>query len=431
MTAPADRIEKLREEIREHNHRYYVLDDPVISDVEYDELMRELIRLEAAHPDLVTPDSPTQKVGAAPIEEFGTVEHEVPMLSLGNLTSEAELREWEEQLRNHLKEPDLDIAYVIEPKLDGVAVAAIYEDGVYAVGATRGDGTRGEDITEQLKTVPSLPLRLRKSPARFEARGEAFIPIAGFAALNRRLSEAGEKTYANPRNLTSGSLKQKDPGATAERPLDVFFYSVGIVEGVGIGSQWELLETLAELGLRTSDLSVRCATIDEVAARLLELQEMRDDLPFEIDGAVIKVDDRALQDRLGERSRSPRWATAYKFAARQGTTKLEDILVSVGRTGALTPVGVLEPVPIGGVTVSRVTLHNKDEIERLGVRVGDTVLVQRAGDVIPKVVKVIEDRRTGKEREFTWPETCPECGTPVREDEEAVAIYCPNIACPA
>jgi len=312
-----------------------------------------------------------------------------------------------------------------------VAVAAIYEDGVYTVGATRGDGTRGEDITEQLRTVRSLPLRLQSSPARFEARGEAFIPIAGFEALNRRLSEAGGKTYANPRNLTSGSLKQKDPKATADRPLDLFFYAAGTVDGVEIGSQWELLSVLADLGLRTSDISVRCTSIDEVAARLVDLQEMRDDLPFEIDGAVIKVDDRALQERLGERSRSPRWATAYKFAARQGTTKLEDILVSVGRTGALTPVGVLEPVPIGGVTVSRVTLHNRDEIERLGVRVGDTVLVERAGDVIPKVVQVIEEMRTGSETEFVWPEACPECGTPVREDEEAVAIYCPNIGCPA
>jgi len=257
------------------------------------------------------------------------------------------------------------------------------------------------------------------------------MSLADFEALNRRLSEAGEKTYANPRNLTAGSLKQKDPKATAARPLDLYFYSVGAAEGVEIESQWGLLALLAEMGLRTSDLSVRCETIDAVAARLVELREMRDALPFEIDGAVIKVDDRALQERLGERSRSPRWATAYKFAARQGTTKLEDVLVSVGRTGALTPVGVLEPVPIGGVTVSRVTLHNKDEMERLGVRIGDTVLVERAGDVIPKVIQVITDRRTGDEREFVWPDACPVCGTAVREDEEEVAIYCPNISCPA
>jgi len=432
MSDAASRISTLREEIRHHNHRYYVLDDPVISDVEYDELLRELIALEAAHPELVTKDSPTQKVGAAPVEDFGTITHVVPMLSLGNITSEAELREWEEQLRNHLKEPELEFAFVVEPKLDGVAVTAVYENGVYTTGATRGDGTRGEDITEQLRTVRSLPLRLRgDAPARFEARGEAYMALNDFDALNRRLSCAGEKPYANPRNLTAGSLKQKDPKATAARPLDIYFYSVGEADGVDIGSQWGLLSVLADLGLRTSDLSVRCGTIDEVAARLAELQGTRDALPFEIDGAVIKVDDRALQVRLGERSRSPRWATAYKFAARQGTTKLTDVLVSVGRTGVLTPVGVLEPVPIGGVTVARVTLHNKDEMERLGVKVGDTVLVERAGDVIPKVIKVIEDNRTGEEREFVWPDACPVCGTAVREDEEEVAVYCPNISCPA
>jgi len=435
MSDAASRISTLREEIRHHDHRYYVLDDPVVSDSEYDELLRELIALEAAHPDLVTADSPTQKVGAAPIEDFGTIEHAVPMLSLGNITSEAELVEWEGQLRKHLKAPDLRCAFVVEPKLDGVAVSAVYADGVYATGATRGDGVRGEDITEQLKTVRSLPLRLRdderRVPVRFEARGEAYMSLADFEALNRRLADAGEKAWANPRNLTAGSLKQKDPKATAARPLDIYFYSVGTSEGIEIGSQWELLETLADYGLRTTDLAVRCETIQEVAARLGELQEMRDGLPFEIDGAVIKVDDRELQERLGERSRSPRWAVAYKFAARQGTTRLTEILVSVGRTGVLTPVGVLEPVPIGGVTVSRVTLHNRDEIERLGLRIGDTVLVMRAGDVIPKVVTVIADRRTGEEREFAWPDACPVCGTAVREDPEEVAVYCPNISCPA
>jgi DNA ligase (NAD+) len=403
---PQERIERLREEIRHHDHRYHVLDDPVISDVEYDEKLRELIRLEEEHPDLVTPDSPTQKVGAAPVEEFGTVEHTVPMLSLANITSVDELRDWEESLANHLKDPEVGFSYVVEPKLDGVAVEAVYLDGVYSVGSTRGDGVRGEDITEQLKTVRSLPLRLLPGeggpPPRLEVRGEAFISLEDFDELNRRLSEEEEKTYANPRNLT-----------------------------VAIESQWDLLAVLASHGLKTTDLSVRCATIDEVAARLEELQAMRDDLPFEIDGAVIKVDDRALQERLGERSRSPRWAVAYKFAARQATTTLEDIFVSVGRTGALTPVGVLTPVPIGGVTVSRVTLHNKDEIDRLGVRIGDRVLVQRAGDVIPKVVQAIPDERSGDEREFTWPDACPVCGTGVREDAETVAIYCPNISCPA
>ena len=429
------RIEELRAELRHHNHRYHVLDDPVVADAEYDALFRELVALEEAHPELVTPDSPTQKVGAAPIEEFGTVTHGVPMLSLSNVTSEAELREWEEQLRNHLKEPEALFTYAFEPKLDGVAFEAVYEKGVYRVGSTRGDGVTGEDITEQLKTVRSLPLRLRDEeapvPKLLEVRGEAIMGRKEFEALNRRLAEEEEPTYANPRNLTAGSLKQKDPGITATRKLDVLVYGPGRVEGAEFDSQTAFLALCRALGFKTSGLSRRCADMDEVVAALAELEAMRDGLPFEIDGAVVKVDDLATQERLGVRSRSPRWAVAYKFAARQATTVVEEITVSVGRQGALTPVAELRPVPIGGVTVSRATLHNRDEIERLGVLVKDTVLVERAGDVIPKVVKVIVDARTGDERAFTWPDRCPACGTAVREDPEEVAIYCPNIACPA
>ncbi len=432
---PADRAKALRREIHLHNYRYYVENDPVIADVEYDELLRELEAIEAAHPDLVTPDSPTQKVGAAPIAEFGAIEHTVPMLSLQNVTSEGELAEWEAQLRNHLKDPEADFDFVVEPKLDGVAVEAVYLDGIYTVGSTRGDGVTGEDITEQLKTVRSLPLRLhdgiREIPKRLEVRGEVLMTTAEFEALNRDLLEAGEQTYANPRNLTAGSLKQKDPRVTATRKLDVFFYAVGRADGIEVDYQQVLLEAFTELGLPITRLHRHCRDIAAVAAVIREFEEGRDHLPYEIDGAVVKVDRLADQERLGVRSRSPRWAVAYKFAARQATTVVEDIFVSVGRTGVLTPVAKLAPVPIGGVTVSRATLHNRDEVERLGVLVGDTVLVQRAGDVIPKVVKVIVDRRTGTERPFVWPKTCPECGVRVREDEEEVAIYCPNIGCAA
>ena len=432
---PALRAEELREQIRYHGHRYYVLDDPVISDVEYDELYRELLAIEEAHPELRTPDSPTAKVGAEPVTEFGTVTRRIPMLSLDNVTSADALREWEGQLRNHLKDPEAKLAFHVEPKFDGVAVEAVYEAGVFTVGSTRGDGTTGEDVTEQLRTVRSLPLRLRDDlrpvPPRLEARGEVMMSLAAFETLNRRLSEEGQAPYANPRNLTAGSLKQKDPKVTASRPLDVVFYAIGEWEGEGLATHGDLLALLRDLGLKTADLARRGEDVEAAIARIEELGALRDDLPYEIDGAVVKVDDRAVQERLGVRSRSPRWAVAYKFAARQGTTRVEDIFVSVGRTGALTPVAALEPVAIGGVTVRRVTLHNRDEMERLGIRIGDRVLVERAGDVIPKVVKAVADARTGAEREFAWPAECPECGTAVREDESEVAVYCPNIACPA
>ena len=427
------RAEELREQIRLHDHRYHVLDDPVIADFEYDQLLRDLVSIEREHPELVTPDSPTQKVGAEPVLEFGTIEHAVPMLSLENVTSPEELAEWEEQLENHLKDPDVDLAYVVEPKLDGVAVEAVYEAGVFTTGSTRGDGVRGEDVTEQLRTVRSLPLRLfgDDAPARLEVRGEVFMATEAFEELNRLLSEEGEATYANPRNLTAGSLKQKDPKVTATRCLDVVFYGVGVLEGASADTQWEMLELLRSLGLKTSALARRCASLDEAIAAVADLEDRRDGLAYEIDGAVVKVDDRGLQERLGVRARSPRWAVAYKFAARQATTVVEKISVSVGRTGALTPVADLRPVPIGGVTVSRATLHNKDEVDRLGVMVGDTVLVERAGDVIPKVVKVIPDARPADAEPFVWPEACPACGSEVREDPEEVAIYCVNLGCPA
>ncbi len=430
---PALRAEELRRQIRYHDHRYHVLDDPVISDAEYDALFRELAAIEAARPDLVTPDSPTQKVGAAPVAEFGTVVRAVPMLSLENVTSDGELREWEDLLRNHLKEPNRRFAYTVEPKLDGVAVEAVYEDGVYVTGATRGDGTTGEDITVQLRTVRSLPLRLIADPppARLEIRGEVLMTRAAFEDLNRRLVAEGEEAYANPRNLTAGSLKQKDPKVTASRPLDLFAYSLGRAEGFAPATQWDLLGALRALGFKTSDLARRGEGLDAALAAVHAIEEARDGLPFEIDGAVVKVDDVALQERLGIRARSPRWAVAYKFAPRQATTKVRAIVVQVGRTGALTPVADLDPVPLGGVTVSRATLHNRDEVERLGVRVGDTVLVERAGDVIPKVVKVIADARTGDERPFAFPSACPVCGAAVREDPEEVIVYCDSLACPA
>ncbi|MCU0727591.1 MAG: NAD-dependent DNA ligase LigA [Planctomycetes bacterium] len=429
----APRIEELRRQLRLHDHRYHVLDDPLISDAEYDKLYRELVALESAYPGLVTPDSPTRKVGAAPVSEFGTVVRKVPMLSLENVTSEAALREWEDLLRNHLADPAARFSYVVEPKLDGVAVEAVYEAGVFVTGATRGDGVRGEEITAQLRTLRNVPLRLLADPppARVEVRGEVIMTRADFEALNRRLTEAGEAPYANPRNLTAGSLKQKDPAVTAGRPLRFFAYAIGEVEGLAPATQWDLLGALRELGFATSHLSRRCADLDSALAAIEELRRARDGLEFEIDGAVVKVDDLAIAERLGIRARSPRFAVAFKFEARQATTKIREIVVQVGRTGALTPVAELEPAPLGGVTVSRATLHNRDELARLGVLVGDTVLVERAGDVIPKVVKAIADLRTGAERPFVFPVACPACGAAVREDPEEVAVYCPNRACPA
>ncbi len=428
-------ISKLRESINRHNHLYYVLDSPEISDAEYDRLMRRLSELEAQFPDLVTPDSPTQRVGAAPLAAFEEVRHSTPMLSLSNAFDEDEIREFDARVRKLLGE-GRRFQYVAEPKLDGLAVELTYEKGVFTVGSTRGDGVTGEDVTQNLKTVRSVPLRLRpgksgKAPSLLEVRGEVIMRLAAFRKLNEEREEAGEQLFANPRNASAGSLRQLDPSVTASRPLEIFIYGVGRVEGLKFASQHDVLAALPGLGLRVNPNFELCRTLDEVLDYYRRMEARRDKLGYEIDGVVFKVDDFALQDELGTISRSPRWALAAKFAARQETTRILDIIVQVGRTGALTPVAVMEPVSIGGVTVSRATLHNQDEVDRKDVRIGDTVVVQRAGDVIPEVVSVVTSKRTGKERKFVIPDKCPVCGSrAVRLDGEA-ASRCTGMACPA
>ncbi|MEQ8768484.1 MAG: NAD-dependent DNA ligase LigA [Planctomycetota bacterium] len=432
----ARRAEELRESIRHHNRQYYVFDSPEISDGEYDALFRELEALEDEHPDLVTPDSPTQKVGASPLESFGTVAHRVPMLSLNNVTSAEELEEWAGQVASFLSLEASELTFSAEPKMDGTAVEIVYEGGVLVEASTRGDGVRGENITENVKTIRSVPLRLVGSeiavPARLEARGEIFIGRKDFEALNEQRSRDGEELYANPRNTAAGSLKQLDPKITANRPLAIYFYGVAEVPSEwSVETHWDLLEELRQVGLRTMASISGRGDISQILDYHGRMLEQRDSLDFEIDGIVVKVDAHALQQRLGVRARSPRWAVAFKFPARQGTTRLEKIEVQVGRTGALTPVAHLEPVNIGGVVIRRASLHNQDEIDRKDVRVGDTVLVERAGDVIPHIVKVIAEKRPEGAEHFKLPEECPECGHQVHFDPDEVVTRCVNIRCPA
>lgn len=428
-------IEVLRNEIRYHNKLYHVDDNPEISDAEYDRLMRRLQELEAAYPDLITPDSPTQRVGAAPLDKFETVTHTVPMLSLANAMNEDELRDFAQRIKRMLGSEE-EIEYVFEPKIDGLAVEVIYENGVFTIGSTRGDGVSGENITQNLKTVHSIPLRLigqsdETFPARLEARGEVYMDKDDFVALNKEREKTGESLFANPRNSAAGSLRQLDPSITAKRPLKAFFYAVGAIEGLRFQTHWEMLDYFRKVGLRTNPINRICQGIDAVIQHYRELNDTKESLPYEIDGTVVKVNSLHLQEELGFVSRSPRWAIAYKFPATQETTRIQDIIVQVGRTGALTPVAVLEPVNIRGVQVSRATLHNQDEIDRKDIRIGDTVVVQRAGDVIPEVVKVIESKRTGEEQKFTLPVQCPVCqGKVVRPEGEAVH-RCTNPDCPA
>ena len=437
---------RLRREIEHHNRLYYVQDAPEISDAEYDALFRRLQELEAAHPELRTDDSPTQRVGAAPAERFAKVRHAEPMLSLQNAMSEEEVVEFDRRVRRALR-TEAPVAYVAEPKLDGVAIELVYEDGRLVVGSTRGDGTTGEDVTTNLKTIRTVPLTLgAKSgalpiPTRLDVRGEVIISKAGFERLNAERAEAGEPVFANARNSAAGSLRQLDSQITARRPLDVFCHGVGGIVPARDGgtdaalptSHFEVLRALARYGLKVSPLNRRCESIDEALAYYRELAESRDDLPYEIDGVVLKVDDRALQERLGQISRSPRWAIAYKFKARQATTVVEDIVPSVGRLGTVTPIAVLRPVAVGGVTVRNASLHNMDEIARKDIRVGDTILLERAGDVIPYVVRVLLEHRQGDPPPFTMPATCPVpgCGGHVVREEGEVAYRCINAACPA
>jgi DNA ligase (NAD+) len=426
-------ILKLREQLNHHAYRYYVLDDPEITDAEYDRLFRKLQALEEKHPELITPDSPTQRVGAAPVEEFETVTHTIPMVSLDNAFDDGEVRDFDQRLRKLLELDEIE--YTVEPKLDGTAVELVYENGVFTVGSTRGDGYTGENITQNLKTIKSVPLRLRESkikiPERLEVRGEVFYPVAAFKKLNEQRVKAGEPAFINPRNSASGSLRQLDPKLTAERPLDMFVYGLGQVVGYEFKSQWEALQTFKQWGFKVNPLPKLCRGVEEVLQHYRHIGQLRPSLPYEIDGSVIKVNSFEQQRAAGMRTRSPRWAVAYKYEAQQESTKIENIEVQVGRTGTITPVAIMQPIKVGGVTVSRATLHNEDEIERLGVKIGDWVIIQRAGDVIPEVVKVIESKRTGKEKKFRFPKKCPVCGEPVVRLEGEVAHRCQNISCPA
>lgn len=429
------RLGELRAQLNEHAHRYYVLDDPLIADAEYDRLFQELLRLEERYPELITPDSPSQRVGGAPLAAFATVTRDIPMLSLENAFNDQDLHDFEERLHRFLNSSK-PIAYVAEPKLDGLAIELVYEHGLLTLGATRGDGVTGEEITANLKTIATVPLRLRQAegitlPKRLAVRGEAYLSLAGFRELNAQRAAAGEALFANPRNAAAGSLRQLDPKITAQRPLAFFAYGVDDPAPLPCQSQQELLHYLAACGFATNPHTTRCPDLDCVIAHFHQLAAIRHDLPYEIDGMVVKVDDFAVQKRLGTKARSPRWAIAAKFPASQATTRLIDVEFGVGRTGAITPVAILEPVEIGGVLVSRATLHNEDEMRRKDLRFGDTVLVQRAGDVIPEVVKPVTERRTGSELPIRMPAICPECGQNlVRPAEEAVT-RCVNPSCPA
>jgi DNA ligase (NAD+) len=427
-------ILELRREIDKHNYQYHVLDNPLISDAEYDRLFSRLVDLEKAHPELATPDSPTQKVGATPLEKFSTVQHSMAMLSLNNATGPEELEEFEERIQRFLKHRDA-LEYAVEPKIDGLAVELVYVNGKFIVGSTRGDGVNGEDITLNLKTIRSIPLALRADgcvlPQRLEVRGEVFLPLEAFQKMNREREEEGQPVFANPRNAAAGSLKQLDSTITAKRPLDIFCHGAGIVEGVRFASHWEFREAIQQWGLKPVPLGRVCRGLAEVFRYRDEMEARRDELAYEIDGLVVKVNSTQLQQRLGQIARSPRWAIAYKFKPRQATTRILDIQPNVGRTGTLTPVASLVPVPIGGVIVKSASLHNMDEIARKDIRIGDTVLVERAGDVIPYVVKVIEEKRTGEENKFVMPERCPVCGSEVFREEGEAAYRCIGISCPA
>ncbi|MGB4089794.1 MAG: NAD-dependent DNA ligase LigA [Smithellaceae bacterium] len=428
------KISELRKIIEYHNQRYYQQDAPEISDAEYDRFMRELQNLEARFPDDELASSPTQRVGAAPLAKFASFTHPSPMLSLANAFSEEEIIDFDSRLKR-LASID-NISYVTEPKLDGLAVNLIYEEGVFTKGATRGDGTVGEDVTQNLKTISSLPLRMKKSeqapiPSFVEIRGEVYMEKYPFEKLNRRRMEEGEEPFANPRNAAAGSLRQLDSKITAHRPLNIFLYGIGNVQGISFTTHWEVLRALSSWGFPVNKLIEQAHDINTCIRYFERITSLRDTLPYDIDGVVIKVDSLALQNRLGNISRNPRWALACKFPAQQETTIVKDIIVQVGRMGTLTPVAVMEPVNVGGVMVSRATLHNEDEVIKKDIRVGDTVIIQRAGDVIPEVVKVIPEKRTGKETKFKMPVKCPECGSEIVRFEGEVAHRCVNISCPA
>lgn len=428
------RAEELRQAIQYHNYRYYVLDDPEISDAEYDALFRELRDLEEQHPELATPDSPTMRVGAEPLSAFVAVDHLIPMLSLANVFAESEFRSWDARVRR-LSERD-DVEYIVEPKIDGLAISLIYQDGVLVRGATRGDGARGENVTQNLRTVPTVPLRLyagngARVPELLEVRGEVYMPKTAFERLNELRAKNGESLFANPRNAAAGSVRQLDPKITASRPLRIFLYALGRVEGITFQSHYAALDYLSKLGFPTTPEPRTCRGVEETVKACQDWAARRADLDFDIDGAVVKVNNIALQNALGFVGREPRWAVAFKFPAMQSTTIVKDIIINIGRTGTVNPTAILEPVEIGGVTVQRATLHNEDEIRRKDIRIGDAVVVQRAGDVIPQIVKVIPGRRTGEESEFQMPGICPVCGSAIERAPGEAMAYCTGAACQA
>jgi DNA ligase (NAD+) len=429
------RLETLRKNLDRWSYEYHVLDQPTVSDAEYDEAMRELQRIEEAYPELVTPDSPTQRVGAPAQTSFAKVVHPLPMLSLGNVFDRDGLNAWYARAQRAAGREKMRL--VTEPKIDGLAVALTYVNGVLDIGATRGDGYVGENVTANLRTIKSIPKRLHDAPdfpipARIEVRGEVYMKKSDFEALNARILEAGGEPFMNPRNSAAGSLRQIDPRKTRERPLSFYTWDIGYLEGFPRpDSHYDTLQMLIQYGFETAPDPMQHETVDEVWERCEWWLNRRDQLDFEIDGVVTTIDSVHLQDEIGVVSREPRWATAYKFPAIQKTTQVEDIVITVGRTGTLNPTAFLAPVNIGGVTVRRATLHNEDEIARKDIRIGDWVVVQRAGDVIPQIVKVITERRVGTEVPFTMPELCPVCGTPTKRDEGVAMRYCTNSACPA
>ncbi len=428
----SQRVEELREEIEYHNYRYYALDDPVIADADFDALKNELIELEEKYPELAVPESPTQRIGSEPLPEFKTVRHETRMLSLQSIQKKEQFDRFVATVKNDLQQQEVDL--VGEPKFDGVSVELVYEKGVLTVASTRGDGQTGEDVTHNIKTIKEVLVRLRSPvpiPGHLVVRGEVYMTKDDFLDLNRARSERGETVFANPRNAAAGSLRQLDPRVTADRPLRIFFWDMSPASSDRPATHWQAIARMKELGLKTCDLISQFESADDARKWYAEMAERRDSLPYEIDGCVFKVNGYDGQDRLGTRAANPRWAVAWKFPPRQKTTTVRSISAYVGRTGALTPVANLVPVNIGGVTVSQANLHNQDEIDRKDIRVGDQVLVERAGDVIPQVVKVVKDARKGTEEKYQLPETCPVCGSTIVKPENEAVARCPKSACPA
>lgn len=423
----AKKIKKLREEITYHEKKYYVDNAPQISDYEFDLLVKELEKFESQFPELIIPESPTQRVGEQPLEEFVSVEHRLPMLSLDNCYSVEELREFEERIKKIISSQKIE--YVTELKIDGLSISAIYHRGKYSLAVTRGDGFRGDDVTPNVKTIRSFPLEIDDN-REIEVRGEIYLPFKSFKKINKERAEKGEPLFANPRNAAAGSLRLLNPKEVASRRLDVFLYSI-ILQGKELESQWQNLKALKELGFKTNPSSCLCSSLEEVISFWEEWYKQRDSLDYDVDGVVIKVNSTQQRDLLGSTAKFPRWAISFKFPARQATTKIKDIIIQVGRTGALTPVAILEPVKLSGITITRSTLHNEDEIKKKDIRVGDYVLIERSGDVIPKVVSVIKGKRTGKEVEYAFPSKCPVCHSETFRPEGEAISRCSNLSCPA